>query len=439
MAFLDSSRVLRISVEFKLKTSLLLRSGLGDEVADNTVDTTPDEKSLYIKGEVWASLLRRALLRVEGGNDTAKMIGKNDGKYGISSFWCEDTIVQLPGRDICPGNRIHREWGSVETGGFYAEEVAPAEMILTMNLRYFRQKGLPEISDILEQIRSALWVIDQGIENIGGGWSYGCGRLNFSSGLWREYDLTDRDQRLLLWKPDLSQTQPLTPLDLPPEIAKPWKKITVRAQVADGQLMGIHTAFPAMKHLMENRKLPDSFVYTRYVADRNGRLEDEVVITGKAVRQALFSVPIERRLHTENVDICLNAGKGDCQCLRCRWFGSTASGGIIAVLDAPVRDYNTVVLNRIALCEHSMQNDNLFSGEYLTGGRFDVDVLLDCARPDCDWQGLEGMVREIFNEMRVDNEDAPPGWDRLGGTATCTGQVAVREIEETNYGGNHVQ
>jgi hypothetical protein len=439
MQFLDSSRVLRVSVDFKLKTSLLLRSGLGDEVSDNTVEMTPDEKSLYVKGEVWASLLRRALLRITGSDVTAKMIGKYDGKEGISPFWFEDAIVLLPGRDIRSGNRISREWGTVETGAIYSEEIAPAGMVLPMNLRYFWRHGLPDISDIFDQIQAALWVVDQGIENIGGGWSYGFGRLNFSSGQCREYNLKDRNERSLLWEKGLTQGKPLSPLDSPPPISKPWKKIMVRARVADGQLMGIHTAVPSLKHVMANRKLPDSFVYTRYVADGSGGVGDEVVITGKAVRQALLSTSIERRLRTEGVKVCLDMGKGDCKCDRCQWFGSTERGGIISVPDAPVKGCDTVVLNRIALCEHSMQNDHLFSGEYLAGGEFDVEVLLDCARPDRDWEKLEEMVCAVFDEMRVDNDDAPPGWNRLGGTATCTGQVAVKEIERINYGGHHVE
>jgi hypothetical protein len=65
---------------------------------------------------------------------------------------------------------------------------------------------------------------------------------------------------------------------------------------------------------------------------------------------------------------------------------------------------------------------NLFSGEYLTGGEFSFKIIIDESRTT-DAGELLSDLTTLLDEMKGVN--APPGWYRLGGTATCTGQVQV--------------
>ncbi|MCP4107481.1 MAG: hypothetical protein GY749_18380 [Desulfobacteraceae bacterium] len=78
------------------------------------------------------------------------------------------------------------------------------------------------------------------------------------------------------------------------------------------------------------------------------------------------------------VVVCLDTTVAkSCGCKRCTWFGSVDKRGIVSVADSTVKNSETVVLSRIQLCEHSMQNMNLFSGEFLSQGDFTVDILID--------------------------------------------------------------
>ncbi|MEZ4529279.1 MAG: hypothetical protein R2941_25500 [Desulfobacterales bacterium] len=210
--------------------------------------------------------------------------------------------------------------------------------------------------------------------------------------------------------------------------SRAWKKITVSAKVADGQLLCIATTLPPsdLKDFSKDN-FPDAFVFRRTQINGSGNPKQEIVITGKAIRQALFSVPMERMLRTQGDAVCLDSSKSsNCNCKRCQWFGSVDKRGLISVADAPVRDAKTVVLNRIQLCEHSMQNMNLFTGEFLAKGNFSFDILIDRAE-EADSVNLAEKILQICKEMK---ETAPPGWYRVGGTSTCTGQVEVEDFTE---------
>lgn len=114
----------------------------------------------------------------------------------------------------------------------------------------------------------------------------------------------------------------------------------------------------------------------------------------------------------------------DCPCKRCKWFGCTDRGGIVAVLDAEVLGAETENLRRIQLCEHSMQNVNMFLEEYLKKGTFNIEILIDCSRDGSVPEELISEIECVLNEMKADSA-APPGWHRLGASSTCTGQVCV--------------
>jgi hypothetical protein len=168
-------------------------------------------------------------------------------------------------------------------------------------------------------------------------------------------------------------------------------------------------------------EFPDSFVYRRFRANGD-EIIPEMVIPGRTIRQALFSVPIERKLRSLNQDVCNASSCGSCQ--RCKWFGSTEQGGIVSVTDAVVGDAQKVVLSRIQLCEHSMQNNNLFSGEYLAGGSFSFEIIVDQSLADTSPSKLCEEIEWALKEM-MKNENSPEGWYRLGATSTCTGQIEV--------------
>jgi hypothetical protein len=98
---------------------------------------------------------------------------------------------------------------------------------------------------------------------------------------------------------------------------------------------------------------------------------------------------------------------------------------VVAVTDAPLTGYKCEVVNRLQLCEHSMQNMNLFSGEYLTGGTFAFRIVIDESRIGSEEDRL-ALLAAITSQLdELAGKDSPPGWNRLGGTSTCTGQVQV--------------
>lgn len=415
---------LKIEAALTLATPLLLRSGQTGDITDSAIERTPDG-DLHVNGYVWASLLRRSLARLKGYEDLAAQVGKYQDKGGISPLWCGPSMARLHATAVNPGIAIDRKWGAAKGGALFNDELAIAGLPLTLRLTLFApdsdtagrwQTGLTE----------ALRLINKGVENIGGGWTYGYGRLHVQAVQAAFLNLSDPDQRRRLWAwDDISWKDQILASGLP-ETTAPITIITVSAKVADGQLMAVKSGiFPL--DAPKFGKLPDWFVFRRNIWDReNNKSDQRPVIPGKAIRQALFSVPLERKWRSLQEKACEpSADKKNCDCKRCRWFGSTDAAGVIAVTDAPVNKYRTEVVSRVQLCEHSMQNMNLFSGEYLTGGEFSFRIIIDGARTS-DADVLVSEIRELLDEMK--GENAPAGWYRLGGTATCTGQVQV-----TNY------
>ncbi|MCX7635112.1 MAG: hypothetical protein N2Z74_05130, partial [Syntrophales bacterium] len=119
-----------------------------------------------------------------------------------------------------------------------------------------------------------------------------------------------------------------------------------------------------------------------------------------------------------------------CDCQRCLWFGDTYQAGIVSVGDAEVENAQVETIHRIALCEHSFQNINLFASEYLTHGRFTMKIIIDAARGHDPAQTKPGecvrAIEAVLASMQPGH--APPGWIRLGATTGCTGQLTVHTI-----------
>lgn len=449
MEMQNSRYAVAFHIDFTLRTPLLLLTGDADEVLDNTIDKTPDGKKLHINGYVWASLLRRALMRTKGGAQLAQEVGKYDASLGVSPLWCEASFVDLPGLDSRPGIMIDRKWGAATTGALYSEETVPSGIQIPLDFTWFVSKEAGDTEAykqmLVREISSAVWVINDGIENIGGGWSYGFGRLKFESGKVAKLDLSNSDDRESLFGPKVGWVNLSLPTD-PPAQAVPWKKISLTFKIADGQLLAVHTKAPLLDAAFLSDDLPDAFVFRSFVYDPQAKkLIPRFVIPGKAVRQALFSQEIERRLRTNGEKACIGTdqvgtagNKALCDCKRCKWFGSSAKSGIIATLDAPLEgaDDKNTVLHRIQLCEHSVQNMNLFAGEYLIEGAFTTEVIIDQSRKDAEHDKLEEYIARILLEMRPGK--GPSGWHRIGATSTCTGQLELtswpNNVKEVNDG-----
>jgi len=453
----------KFSVDIRLKTPLMLRSGKAGVYTDSSIEKTQDG-DLHINGYVWASLMRRALKRLEGA-DVEKMAasvgfypalekksGKNetadDALSGVSPLWCEASFLKILPEDASPdmvaadirhGIRIDRKMGAVSTGTLYSDEVLPPGYQVTLNFNYFCDA--PE--DAETNLFKALWIIEQGIENIGGGWSYGYGRLEILNVKTKRIDMTKAEDRKVLWQyGQIEKWDINTPLKTiqpdPPAIRLAWTRIQGKAIVADGQLMAIKTTIPPLEFEDQVNELPDTFVFRQNrIKSLEQKPEAEIVITGKAIRQALLSVPIERKFRSADETMCPGItrkkkdGEKGCTCKRCRWFGSVDRRGSVSVMDATVQNPETTILHRIQLCEHSMQNMNLFSGEFLCKGEFEINILIDHAHGNK--QELLDSVEKILSEINENNAAVPPGWHRIGGTSTCTGQIALGQIKIKNY------
>ena len=447
------NKALKFSISFTLKTPLLLRSGFGGEFTDSSIERTYDGK-LHINGYVWSSLLRRCLKRIEGGEEIAERIGKykkdSDGNQEIhvSPLWVEPSIVDNMTYDVRTGNAIERKFGTGKTGALYNDEVVPPGIRFTLNGCFFFNSD-EDKEKMQGMLVSAMYPLNEGIENIGGGWSYGLGRIECTKISIKYIDLTLPEDRKNLWVFDkIKWDSTITEAEIKetPTVAKHWKKIKVKAKITEGQLFAIHSSYPAFDPSMVYQEYPDSFVFKGYVIDADSKsIRNETIIPGRSIRQALLSVPIERKLRTikpENIcdslayfcqcDKCnqyresgnKNSDSDDCICLKCKWFGSGAKGGIVSVSDAIVNNPDTEILHRIQLCEHSMQNVNLFSGEYLKAGSFDFDILVDYSREGKNNDELMNELEWLLNEMK-ENPDVPPGWYRMGATSACTGQITV--------------
>jgi len=419
MNFIKNARyVLKINIQCELQTPLLLRSGKTGDFTDSTIERTPDNR-LHINGYVWASLFRRSLSRINGYEDLVAQIGKSGPENGISSLWCETTITDQPVTSANVGISIDRETGAAKNGALFSDELVISGTIVECNLAVF-VKTIEESEYWQKALNKALSIINQGIENIGGGWTYGYGRLTIRRVQSATIDLTKPEQRKTLWSlGKTNYTEQQLPGDIP-QNTKPVSILSVSARITPGQLMAIKSSiFPLnAEHF---GKLPDSFVFRRNRLI-DGALVNDPVLPGKALRQALFSVPLERKWRSYGEEICSPSTNNDCGCLRCQWFGSTSAAGVIAVSDAIIHNPIYEVINRIQLCEHSMQNMNLFSGEYLTRGDFTFKIIVDENRT-VDTTNLLEELELLLDEMR--GEQAPPGWQRIGGTSTCTGQVQI--------------
>jgi len=426
--FRQARHALKFEVSLELATPLLLRSGQTGDVTDSSIERTFDGR-LHINGYVWASLLRRTLARLADGRDLAETVGKYEDKGGLSPLWCEAGVADLHATAVNPGIAVDRMYGATKRGALFNDELAIAGLQLTLRFTVFTPDEAAA-QRWRKALLEALKLIDEGIENIGGGWTYGYGRLSVGRIAGVTLDLKQPEGRKLLWQWDgIDWQEEFLPETI--ECTTPSTIIDVDARVAPGQLLAVKSqVFPIDAPAFG--KLPDSFVFRR-----NRRIGDEIkqkpVIPGKAIRQALLSVPLERKWRSApkegEPDICLSTThdrqrpkEERCACRRCRWFGSTDAAGVIAVTDAPVTNFSTEVISRVQLCEHSMQNMNLFNGEYLSAGDFSFKIIIDHGRAE-NSDELIMEIRDLLEEMR--GENAPPGWYRLGGTATCTGQVQV--------------
>lgn len=443
----EKTHALKVRLRFALKGPLVLKAESVEDYFDHVLDRTPDGR-VHINGYVWASLLRRAVGRLREHHGVFTSIGgfREDLHTGVSSFWFEPSFVQVPHRQARPGIRIDRCLGSVQEGALYVVETLPQGVPLEMNFAVFLSPEEVSHADaIVRDIQRALYVIEHSGENIGGNWSYGCGHLRFVEGTCRVLDLRRPEDRAALREP-LKNGQPLR-VEPAEGFVRPWVRFHVKARIRPGQMLAVHSE--EFYSIREYPELPDKFVYRCWVYDpEEAKFKLLPVIPGKALRQALLSVPLERKLRTLGRDICENVShvctcshcnrnrkKGarkpqvrveGCQCLRCQWFGSTDRGGQVAVTDAIVSSAETVLLRRIQLCEHSMQNINLFLEEYLTKGDFEFDIIVD---------GPEGPVEEIsalLDEMSVMSA-CPPGWFRLGANTTSAGQVEVLHWQKEVY------
>ena len=359
--------------------------------------------------------------------------------------------------DVQPGIKIDRGYGAAARSALYSDEIVPAGLPITMAFNYFVSS--PNAADAAKEAFSAgLWVVDQGIENIGGGWSYGHGRLTFRKMVMRELDLAESIDRERLW--DFDEPSLWCLLRLPteePAIVKPWLKYEIKVAVAEDQLLAIHMDHPTFDSYKDCVEWPDSFLYRAYAFDpmKQSGVRSHLTIPGKAFRQAILSVPIERRLRSLGHSFCATSGGSwtsskdkaasagamkdkrvqDCTCERCAWFGSTYKGGIVSVGDGVIETGTPETLHRIQLCEHSMQNINLFAGEYLKGGEWTHEILIDKSRAGTDPDGLIAAVDWILGELDA-HGNVPPGRHRLGATATCTGGIQLsEEARKTCYGG----
>jgi len=420
----DARCALKLRVGLRLASPLLLRSGEEGELADSALQRD-GEGRLYVDGYVWAGLLRRALERF--CPQRAAAIGKwqRDDPLGVSPLWCESSHMPLLATQINAGITIDRELGSARDQALYADELAATGHPLELRLILFaasREAARGWRDDLLK----ALKLIDIGCEGIGGGWSYGLGLLRVESCQDCLLDLRQADRRSVLWRwDDLDWTSASLP-DQPPAAGMSW--IDVEAGLAPGQLLAIRSSVPPLD-LTPFGKLPDSFVFRRPRLQVDGSLVEEPVIPGKAIRQGLLSVALERRWRSRGEPICLStAHQNPCDCRRCHWFGNLAAAGCLGVTEAPVENPDPQVLNRIQLCEHSRQNMNLFAGEFLVAGRFRFRILLDERRG-----GDAGeLIAELTGPLQEMKEgQCPAGWYRVGGTRGCAGGIQGHEIQGT--------
>ncbi|MCX7965798.1 MAG: RAMP superfamily CRISPR-associated protein, partial [Syntrophorhabdaceae bacterium] len=204
---IQSKKVIKGSAKLYLKTPLLLKSGYGDIFSDSTIEKTFDGENIHINGYVWSSFMRRCIGRLKNGSTIVEKIGKykkdkedNTSLLGVSPLWCEPAFVPVEALYIRPGNAIDRKYGAVKEGALFNDEIAPQGLKLNLNFNYFLTD---ENEDELKKLLiDALWVLNSGIENIGGGWSYGLGRLGLKEACIKILDLSYEQDRIALWRFD---------------------------------------------------------------------------------------------------------------------------------------------------------------------------------------------------------------------------------------------
>jgi len=453
---IDYSHALRCYISFRAQTGLLIRSGSEGEFTDSTIECDPNGR-MHINGYVWAGLMRRAVERLEGGAAIARSWGKmSEDELRVSPLWTEATFLRKEDFDVVvnPGIRIDREWGVTEDGALYEDELAIPLADIPCRFTIFCSSE-EEAGQMKERVADLLWVIGEGIETVGGGWAYGFGRLQPAAVHFAVLDLRTPNGRDALWKTDFKGWQEKVDGDAlavrRPAIAagKGWRTLLVEAGVADGQLLAIHTKTPPLTEELPI-DMPDAFVLHRPRINTGG-METVPVITGKAFRQTVLSREIERRLRSTGEKACLNSSDEKrqavipaeeesnrcCNCKRCLWFGDTRQSGILSVGDAEVVAYKAETLHRIALCEHSLQNINLFSGEYLTRGRFTMKIIIDAARgKDPHLLKADECADAVYSVLAgMQPGKSPPGWVRIGATTGCTGQLTIHAIQSATTGG----
>lgn len=439
----QSTTALKIQAHLTLRTPLLVRAGVAGDFADAVIERDPNGQ-LHINGYVWASLLRRALARLEEGSHLAAAIGDYGtatSSTGVSPLWCEASFAELPRVDIRPQNRMDRQLQTVASGALYSQEVVPPGLPLTLRAIYFLTPNDISGADFTDALAAALWVINEGVETVGGGWSYGCGQLDVARLHVAGLNLTQAEQRQQLWEWDATNWSevPVQRRGKFQQVASNaiWHRLRLHGAIPDGQLLAVSESLPPLE-LAEyaDSDMPDSFVFRRTRFSENNTPQPEIVIPGKALRQAVLSRELERAWRTAGQTVCLDStapSSATCTCQRCRWFGNTSRRGCIAVADAPVTRAERTNLHRISLCEHSFQNINLFSGEYLSRGEFTFEVLVDgassgdtAARDTAD--EILKSLKPLLAQMQPDGP-APPGWYRLGKTSTATGQLEFNRLE----------
>lgn len=471
MELINKDKVLKFSVKMKLKTALMLRSGNTGEFADSEIEMTPDKTRLHINGYVWASLIRRAMGRLDTGKDLAATIGdydasnntpENTAEHGVSPVWFESSFTHVLHSEIRPWIKIDRQYGSTSKGALFSDEILSPGHSVSMNFNWFcssqkkSEDGKEECEDIKKNILSAIAVIDDSVETIGGGWSYGFGRLAVLSVKHILLDLKKEEDRkkLFSFNPDADWVKDSDWKKLPESVLNQsskseadysnkttgvsskadYSKIIVNARVAEGQLLAIGSNFLPLYSNTKFVDPPDSFLYRSNKIKHNKKTNNDeiksvITIPGKAIRQALFSVPVERKLRsTRQRSIDERLFEHHIKDSMDKWFGSTEQRGSISIADSTIKKQGrqTVVLNRIQLCEHSMQNNNLFAGEYLKSGHFTFEIILSPVNDE-----LKDSIIEILEDLKVEQQSkaSPPGWYRIGATSTCTGQIEVLSYE----------
>lgn len=435
MNMTEQKFALRYAVEFTAVTGIMIKSGDVGEYSDSEVETTCDGQ-LYISGDVWANLLRRALQRCENWAERAAQWGDYDAAAnGVSPLWPEDTFIEKADYqiEINPGNKIHRKYGAPAVGPLWSDELAfPFAPVIMEGVLFDEPK------QSLSALLDALAVIGTGIVTIGGGWSYGHGRLKPSRIRWAMLDLTNSCHRSSLWSDGFcawhgeataGEIMGRKPAIVP---GLNWSSIIVDAQITKDQMLAIHTTMPSIDRNIPG-KLPDRTLFTRPVKLADKTISAVPVVTGKAFRQAILSSEIERWILSTRGRVCLDPDSNQaCEtvsatgCNLCRrdlWFGSTEAGGIISVGDALLTGWDSESVFRRQGCEHSQQTVQLFNSEYATAGSFSFTIIIDHGRQDCLPGELEEKVRTILRQMIKGN--GPDGWNRLGATSSCTGQITV--------------